>query len=296
MLALALTASASTVAATPLDARGPVGVAHSRTSPTGRPQLPLGGRTIFPRYRLVAFYGTAGTGSLGVLGEAPPGRITERLRRVAHHYRGGHRKVQIVYELIVAVADGSPGADGSYSHFIDRAAVRRYVTAARRNSALLVLDIQPGRSSFLPAARHFAWALRKPWVGLALDPEWRMRPGQVPGQTVGHVGAEEVNRVSSWLAALTRRHDLPEKVFMLHQFRTDMVRHIGAVKKPKALAMIQHVDGFGTRHQKLATYRAVERSDKFAMGFKLFYDEDTHRFRPREVLRLRPRVDYVSYQ
>jgi hypothetical protein len=60
--------------------------------------------------------------------------------------------------------------------------------------------------------------------------------------------------------------------------------------------MVQHVDGFGTRSQKLATYRTVERSDKFHMGFKLFYDEDTDIFKPHGVLRIRPRADFVSYQ
>ena len=123
-----------------------------------------------------------------------------------------------------------------------------------------------------------------------------MGPGEVPGQTIGSVGAQEVNRVSSWLARLTRRHQLPQKVFMLHQFRTDMIRRIGAVKKRPRLAMVQHVDGFGTRSQKLATYRNVERSGRFRMGFKLFYDEDTDMFKPHGVKRIRPRVDFVSYQ
>lgn len=261
-----------------------------------RQELPLGGHRIFPRYRLVAYYGTAGTPSLGVLGEAPPDRINRRLRAVAERYRDGKRRVQITYELIASVADAGPGADGDYSHYASRADVRRYVKAARRNKALLVLDLQPGRSGFLEQARHFAWALKKPHVGLALDPEWQMGPGEVPGQTIGSVGAREVNRVSMWLARLTKRHDLPQKVFMLHQFRTDMIRRIGAVKERPLLAMVQHVDGFGTRSQKLATYRNVERSRKFHMGFKLFYDEDTDLFRPYGVKRIRPRVDFVSYQ
>ncbi len=309
VLALALVAAlgliAFNVAATP--AQPPTGTggtvaspaprtAEQMLAPRPRPQLPLGGYQIFPRYRLVAYYGTAGTASLGVLGEAPPDRITKRLRAVAKRYRDGKRRVQITYELISSIADAAPGADGDYSHYISSADVRRYVRAAKRNNALLVLDLQPGRSGFLKQAKHFAWALRKPHVGLALDPEWRMGSGEVPGQTIGSVGAREVNRVSSWLARLTKRHQLPQKVFMMHQFRTDMVARIGAVKNRPRLAMVQHVDGFGTRSQKLATYRNVERSDKFQMGFKLFYDEDTDIFTPHGVLRIRPRVDFVSYQ
>ena len=253
-------------------------------------------RPVFDRRVLVAYYGTAGTSSLGVLGEAPPNQITPRLRQAAKPYGQTGRRVRIVYELIVTIADADPGSDGSYSHDIAQASVKKYVRAARRNRALLILDLQPGRSTFPTVAKRFAWALRKPHVGLALDPEWRMGPGEVPGQTVGSVAAREVNKTSGWLAGLARRRDQPQKVLIVHQFRTDMVRHIGRIKDRTGLAQVQHVDGFGSQSQKLATYHNVERHKQFHMGFKLFYDEDSDLFRPREVLRLRPRVEYVSYQ
>ena len=60
--------------------------------------------------------------------------------------------------------------------------------------------------------------------------------------------------------------------------------------------MVQHTDGFGTRGQKLATYHAVTRPDQFRQGFKLFYHWDIHRFTPRQVRRIQPRVSFVSYQ
>ncbi len=274
-----------------------LGTAPPAASAAGR-ETPsaLGDRNIFPRRILVAYYGTATTASLGVLGEAPPDEITKRLRRAARPYARSGRKVQIVYELIVTIADGSAGSDGDYSHDIARSSVKKYIRAGRRNDALVVLDVQPGRSTFPSVARRWAWALKKPHVGLALDPEWRMGPTEVPAQTVGSVGAKEVNRTSRWLARLTRSHGLPEKVFIIHQFRTDMVEHIRRVKDRRPLAMIQHVDGFGSQAQKKATYHNVAKPRQFHMGFKLFYDEDSDMFRPREVLRLRPRVEYVSYQ
>jgi hypothetical protein len=222
--------------------------------------------------------------------------MTKRLRAAARPFGTPHRKVQIVYELISSVADSYAGSDGDYSHFIPTSYVQEYVRAARRHHALLVLDLQPGRSNFLPQAKHFAWALRKPFVGLALDPEWRMGPHEVPAQTIGSVRADEVNRVSSYVAALTRRHDLPQKLFMVHQFTTGMVKHIHRVRRHGVLAMVQHVDGFGSQRAKLATYHNVARPKQFHMGFKLFYDEDTDRFRPREVRHIRPRIDFVSYQ
>ncbi len=259
-------------------------------------QLPLGGTRVFPDYQLVAFYGTAHTPSLGVLGEGTPPRMTKRLRAAARPFHVKNKRIQIVYELIVSVADAHAGSDGTYSHYIPRAYVQKFVDVARRNKALLVLDIQPGRESFLPQARHFRWALRQSFVGLALDPEWRMGPRQVPARTIGHVGAVEVNRVSRLLADVTRRNKLPEKLFVIHQFRREMVRNIARVKSRAGLAMVQHIDGFGSRAQKLATFHHVAEPSQLTLGFKLFYDEDTDLFRPREVLAIRPRISFVSYQ
>jgi hypothetical protein len=274
-----------------------VSVAHAEQQAGYRmPRLPIGGREIFDHRILVAYYGTAHSASLGVLGSAPPGAITKRLRAAARPFGTKQRPAQIVYELVASVADASPGADGDYSHYIPNSYVREYVRAAHRHHALLVLDLQPGRSSFLPQAQHFQWALRDPSVGLALDPEWRMGPHQVPAQTIGSVKAVEVNQVSRYVAGLVRRRHLPQKLFMVHQFTTAMVKHIGQVRKHGVLAMVQHVDGFGSRRAKLATYHNVARPQQFHLGFKLFYHQDSDLFHPRQVLRIHPRVDFVSYQ
>ncbi len=245
---------------------------------------------------LVAYYGTAGTGALGVLGENRPEVAHQRLLREAATFDRPVRDVQPVYELIVSIADAYPGPDGDYSHDLERAAVEQYVAAARRQGALVILDIQTGRSDFLEIAQRWLWALRQPHVGLALDPEWRMGPGEVPGQVIGSVSAAEVNRVSAWLQDLTLRNDLPEKLFVLHQFRTDMLPDIERIEPRPGLAMVQHVDGFGTPSQKRATYHAVARPETFVMGFKLFYDEDIDRLDAGEVYRVRPRVRFVSFQ
>ncbi|HEX7738429.1 MAG TPA: hypothetical protein VF426_02140, partial [Marmoricola sp.] len=206
------------------------------------------------------------------------------------------RPVQPVFELIVDVAARGPGRGGDYSQPVPRADVERYLRAAHRLGALLLLDVQPGRSDFLTLAKHWEWALRDPWVGLALDPEWRMRPGQVPGQVIGRVRAAEVNRVSARLDRVTARAQLPQKLFVIHQFRTMMVQQPGRIRPRRHLAMVQHVDGFGTPGEKLSTYHAVARPHQFIEGFKLFYRADTRMMRPRGVLRIRPRVRFVSYQ
>jgi hypothetical protein len=302
VIALGLVCSLATVQraagdyeATPLDSARTVAemdvAAGERTTDGVLPR-----KQIFDGRVLVAYYGTAGTGSLGVLGETSPSKAIARVERAAKPFARNGLPAQPVFELIVTVADAQPGKDRDFSHDIPREAVREWIDAAREAGALLVLDLQTGRADFPSVAKRWEWALRAPHVGLALDPEWRMAPGQVPGRVIGSVSAWEVNLTSRWLEELTARRGLGEKIFMVHQFRTSMIRNIGAVRSRPHLASVQHVDGFGTPRQKLATYRAVARPDLFHMGFKLFYDEDVRRLSAAQVLRIRPRVDFVSFQ
>ncbi len=271
---------------------------RAATSPTPPvPSAEQGREGIFGSNRfLVAYYGTAGTGSLGVLGETTAEEMVIRLDRAARAFRAPGRPVQPVFELIVTIADGVPGPDGDYAHDLPRDQVRRYIRAAHEHHALLLLDVQPGRTAFDVAVRRWAWALEDPSVGLAIDPEWRMHAGQVPGQTIGSVDSTEINRTSLWLSRLQERHRLPQKLFVIHQFRRDMVLRIQNVVPRDNLAMVQHVDGFGTPAQKLDTYAAVARPRQFVMGFKLFYDEDVNRMGPAQVHRIRPTVRFVSCQ
>jgi hypothetical protein len=262
-----------------------------------RPELPRGGYQVFGHHRfLVAYYGTAQTGSMGVLGITDPETMQRRLMRSARPFGRPGEQIQPVYELIVTVADGSPGPGGDYSHDIPTSYVREYLRAAHRNHALLLLDLQTGRAGFPSVARRWAWALKDPSVGLALDPEWRMGPHQVPAQVIGSVHAAEVNRTSAWLSRLVRRNGLPQKLFVLHEFRLTMLPDVQRIVHRPGLAMVQHADGFGTRRQKLATYHAITRPTQFRQGFKLFYHWDVHRFGPKKVRRIRPRVSFVSYQ
>ncbi|MEU8228592.1 hypothetical protein AB0C12_03200 [Actinoplanes sp. NPDC048967] len=136
----------------------------------------------------------------------------------------------------------------------------------------------------------------QPHVGLALDPEWRMPEGKVPGKTIGRVGAAEVNRVSGYLSGLVRAHKLPEKLFVLHQFRASMLPDITRIRKQPGLALVQHVDGFGTRSEKDATWNRLRRPQQFHLGYKLFYDEDVKRYRAADVLRFKPVPELVSFQ
>ncbi len=272
--------------------------ARKKATRTSALKLPGGGTSVFGKRRfLTAYYGTAGTSQLGVLGETDPDTAFKRIKRAGRPFVQRGEKLMPVYELIVTVADpfDNPAAVGDHSHDILHSRVQDYIDAAHRNGALLVLDLQPGRTDFLETAKRWEWALKDPWVGLALDPEWRVGSDQVPGQVIGQARAKEINRTAGWLSRLTKTYGLPEKVLMIHQFQRGMVPDIATVRQRDGLAMVQHVDGFGSPASKVSTYENVARPRKFTMGFKIFYDEDQPRMRPREVRRLKD-VRFVSFQ
>jgi hypothetical protein len=275
---------------------------QSTTLPPARPPatrestLPRGDRLLLPKWRIVAYYGGAHGAALGVLGAASPDVAFARLDREARTFdRAGHPALP-AFELIATVAQAGPGPDGRYRSREGDAGIQRYLDAARRHRALLVLDIQPGRADFLTEAKVLEKWLVNPDVALAIDPEWRMGPGDVPGQKIGSVQAAEVNAVSGWLDALTARHKLPQKLLLVHQFTTNMIRNKPSVQSRRNLAIMFNMDGFGGREAKLAKYRMLAADKRFSLGMKLFYKQDVNRFAARDLLALSPAPMIVEYQ
>ena len=259
-------------------------------------QLPRGGRRIFPDRRVVAFYGAPQHDELGVLGIGTPSDAARKLERQARPYARKTRPVLPAMELIAVIAANAPGPDGKWRTRQEPAVIDRYLRAARRAKALLVLDIQPGHSDFLVEARYLERWLREPDVGLALDPEWQT-PGVKPGTVIGSATSEQVNAVSAWLADIVRSEALPEKLFVVHQFTENMIRDKERVKPRPGLAITMNVDGFGDRPNKIAKYRQfTSEAVRFHDGFKLFYEEDVNLMTPGAVLDLRPPPDLIVYE
>jgi hypothetical protein len=268
---------------------------EARTEPP--PELPRGGRKIFPRHTVVAFYGAPQNNELGVLGIGRPAAAARRLERQARPYRRGGRPVLPAFELISTIVHASPGDDGDHSERQTPRTIRRYLRVARAHRALLILDIQPGRAPFMREVRALRRFLEEPDVSLALDPEWSMAPGQVPGQQIGSTDAAVVNEVSSYLSRIVRAGNLPQKLLVVHRFTQDMVRNEHRLRRHRGVALTVNVDGFGDRPNKIAKYREFTRGRRERHnGFKLFYGEDTGLMTPRQVLRLRPRPELVVYE
>ncbi len=269
---------------------------HAKPKAKPPPQLPGGGRTLFPSRRIVAYYGAPENVELGALGIGTPRQAGEKLLKQMRPYRRGGRKLLPAMELIAVVAAGSPQSDNSYNTKQSYAIVKKYLKAARRIHALLILDIQPGHEQFLPLVKHYGRFLREPDVDVALDPEWAT-PGAVPGTVIGSTDAATVNRVSVYLAAIVKKYRLPEKMLLVHQFTDGMIRNKPQLSRSPGVPLVLNVDGFGSQAVKISKYDDFTHPrNRYRSGFKLFYKEDTDTMTPREVLRLRPRPDVVIYE
>ena len=263
--------------------------------------MPRGGRAVFPTFRLVGYAGLTGASTLGRLGTGPLDQRVRELERRATAYEAG-REILPVLEVITSVVQASPGRDGKYRTRLSDERIGVYHQAARKRKALLLLNLQPGRSEFLTEAKAYERWLKEPDVGVALDPEWAMDPGQRPGRAYGHTTGAELNQTAAYLSGLVERHDLPEKVMVYHQVAKSVVRAESGLKAHPGVVMIKSVDGLGPPGPKKNTYRVVNQTTPKHVhaGFKLFFDEDTEGnsrlMTPREVLALKPQPEYVMYE
>lgn len=264
-------------------------------------QLPAGGFLPFPGRRMIALYGHPDTGGLGMLGEQPPADAVRRAQALAEEYAAlSEEPVIPAFELIASVASEAAGEDGSYSRRTPIERLLPWVEAAEKAGIYVVIDLQPGRTDFLTQAKHYEPLLRRPFVGLALDPEWRLEPGQKHLRQIGSVAIDEVNRVGAWLAALVRKHDLPPKVLTLHQFRPSMIPD--RERLDTSLDEIQwlvHADGQGRQGDKQSTWKRLKRDLPAGvwLGWKNFEDEDLPMLTPEQTMsQVSPTPWFVSYQ
>ena len=273
-------------------------VGKKNATPTGPPpELPRGGRRLFPHNRIVAYYGAPGNVELGALGIGTPAEASKHLLAQMRQYRRGGRTLLPAMELIAVVAAGSAQNDNSYNRKQTAATVRKYLNAARKIKALLILDIQPGHADFMSLVKHYGRFLREPDVALALDPEWHT-PGAVPGTVIGSTDAVTVNAVSRYLQRIVRKYRLPDKMLLVHQFTDSMIANKQQLKPLRGVPLVLNVDGFGGQAVKIAKYHdfTTPRVRHVHDGFKLFYKEDTDTMTPAQVLALRPRPDVVIYE
>src|SRR5207302_6398790 len=123
-----------------------------------------------------------------------------KLLAQATPYERPDRPVMPVFELIASIAQAAPGSDGKFRLRQTSQVIQQYLSAVRKIKGLLILDIQPGQSTFVEEVKLLEPWLAEPDVGLALDPEWNVPAGQVPGKVIGSTNAATVNQISDYLA------------------------------------------------------------------------------------------------
>lgn len=282
-------------------ATAPQNTPEATPTPTEEPpELVGGGTELFPEKRFVGLYGHPNYPALGALGEQGPEASAERAIELANKYEShSDEEVHPAFEIIVTVASDAPGQDGNYSSVTAPEEIEPFIDVAEEHDIYVVLDLQPGHADFLSQAKIYEDFLKRPNVGLALDPEWRLAEGQVHMEQIGSVSAAEINETTEWLAELTAQNDLPQKMVILHQFRQSMIRGRDQVNTDHSeLAMVLHADGHGSAHDKMETWELLQQDlpDDMYMAWKNFYRQDAPMFSPEQTYEVEPKPWFVSYQ
>lgn len=162
----------------------------AKASPPARPKPvwpvkgpePLPG-SILPAKRIVAYYGNPLSKRMGILGELPPDEMLKRLDREVRAWERADSTTPVVpaLHLIAMVAQASAGRDGMYRARMSDSLIERVYGWAQRHQAIMFLDLQVGKSTLQAELPRLTSYFSRPDVHLAIDPEFSMKRGGVPG-------------------------------------------------------------------------------------------------------------------
>jgi hypothetical protein len=271
--------------------------------PVANAPEPLPG-SILPARRIVAFYGNPLSKRMGILGEVDSAKMLARLDSEVKAWNRAdpEHPVQPALHLIAVVASNTPGTAGKYRTRMDSAMIRRVYNWAKMRNAILFLDVQVGTGTLQEELPRLLPWLKNPDIHLAIDPEFSMKGGQVPGTVYGTFDAKDVNYASELLQDLVTKENLPPKVLVVHRFRRDMLTGYKRIKLDPRVQIVINMDGWGTPAMKIDSYKAyVYKYPVEYTGFKLFYHNDvrlkgSRLMTPADVLALNPKPLYIQYQ
>jgi hypothetical protein len=262
----------------------------------GPPPLP---GAIIPEHRIVAFYGNPLSRRMGILGELDPNEMLPRLEQVATQWAAADsgQKVIPALHLIAIVAQGYPGPGGKHRLQMSDSVIEKVADWAEERGWLLFLDIQTGLSTIYKELPALVPYLKRPYVHLALDPEFAMKDGKKPGIYLGTMDAVEVNHAIDVLSKIVEEYQLPPKVLVVHRWTYKMLTNSSKIRLDPRVQVVIDMDGFGPPANKKGAYRwfVVRHPVQYA-GFKLFYKNDKPMMTPEEVLEMYPKPNYIQYQ
>src|SRR5262245_24706322 len=262
------------------------------------PAKPVDSSSVLNTNLLVTWYGNPWSGRMGILGRLDDAALVDGLKKQAAAYAAvTDKRVIPAYELVTIIGQPQPGRDGMYRRRESYAVIDRMLRAARAAGFKLILDVQTGHSSVLAELSYLSRYLQEPDVFLALDPEFSMGDGGIPGQRIGTMRADDVNDAIDVLEYVQERYRLPRKVLMVHQFTMAMLPDKEKIWTSPTVDIVLVADGFGGPALNRHTYSMVLKQHAFAFsGFKLFYIQDTDLLQPSQVVKLSPSPSVVIYQ
>ena len=254
---------------------------------------------LLPTYRIVTFYGHPHDPGMGVVGEYEIEQLSDKLREEAANYAAADpsRPVIPALELIATVAQRVPGSDGTYILDTDTETLTTYIDFASEQGMLVVLDLQVGRGTVAAEIEKVRDLLARPNVHLAIDPEFAVAEGEIPGEYIGSVSAESIAYAQKVLAEISAEQGIPPKMLIVHQFREDMIQGKTQLAPVPGVQLVIDADGYGGPELKTAVYNFLVRDEpvEFA-GVKLFYGQDVPLMTAQEILDLVPAPDVIIYQ
>jgi hypothetical protein len=256
-------------------------------------------RSLLPGTQIVSYYGNPAAASMGVLGSADIETVVSQVEERAAEFDrlNGPLRVVAALHLVYAVAQNHPTDNGLYLQYTDDAEVRRLLQVTQEHGMLLFLDLQIGRSSVESELQKVLPYLRYPNVHLALDPEFAVSSGEVPGTDLGSLRAEDIDHAQAVLQQLVADNDLPPKLLIVHQFVDSMVPDSSAMQRYPGVELIMDMDGFGPAAVKRVKYERYAALPDIAYGgIKLFFDHDPDLMSEEDVLSLQPTPVVVIYQ
>lgn len=264
------------------------------------PAMPAPRRdALLPWSRIVTYYGNPLSKRMGILGEIPPAEMMAGLEREAKAWAKADplTRVKPGLELVATVAADTPGPSGLYRTRMPDALIAKVIGWARSKGWLIILDVQVGHASVKDEVERLRPFLESPDVHLALDPEFDMPRGVVPGRRIGTTDARAVNEAIALLASMIEKKGLPPKLLLVHRFTEGMLTNAPAVKLDPRVQVVMVMDGYGSPAFKRTAYRiAIRKEPVQYAGLKLFYKNDRPQMTPKEALKLTPGPSVIIYQ
>ncbi len=262
--------------------------------------VPLQG-AIFPKHRVIAYYGNLYSKQMGILGELPKDSMFKRLKEEVDRWQKSDETFKVIpalhYIAVTAQAGGTKKRLRMPFHQIDT-----ILKWSDEIDALTFLDIQVGWSTLQEEVPALEKYLSMPNVHFGIDPEFSMKYGDVPGKKIGTFNADDINFVINYLSGLVKKHNLPPKILVIHRFTSDMVTGYKNIKLTPEVQVVIDMDGWGNKDLKRATWqRNIFPEPVQFTGFKIFYKNDLKNksqglYTPEELNKFVPMPVYIQYQ